>query len=665
MLKISVIIVNYNVRELLENCINSILQASHNITVEIIVFDNNSFDGSVEFIKKKFSIQKNITVIANNENIGFAKANNEAVKFAKGEFLLILNPDTILQEDTLEKVMHFYNNTQKCGAVTCKLILPNGELDVACRRSFPKPSVAITRVLGLSKIFPKSKIFGKYNLTYLDENKTYEVDAIVGAFMFMKRDLFSSLGGFDEEYFMYGEDLDLCYRIKQRDLSIWYYHETSIIHYKGSSTRKSSLSYVRNFYTAMRLFTEKNLKIKSPLLNILIKISIKYRAFLAMIKRFFKEYYVMFIDLVLILISMLISIKLRFEFFPVEAYTIVIIVYMIVWFFTLSISGTYKKINRFNIKNPFNGILFGFFINSALTYYFNEFAFSRAVVLRTTAYSCIALVAWRLIINMLIYIKQKNLLYREARTLIIGKNQESETFISNLKKRVDTDYNVIGFISSDVSTSDGFLGNLNNLEDIIGSFQINNIIFTKEALTNQQIFDLMWKLKNYNINFKILSPDNEIIMGKSPIDKVDDLYLMQIEYNITKKFNIFVKRIFDLLVSIFLLIFIYPWFFIYYKISKNIDNLKYSKKLLLIPEVLKGKLSMVGRTEINNQGSENYYGKLGLTGLAQINYYKNLSQDEIEYFNMYYAKNQTLALDLEILLKSLSVFIFEKRIYKT
>ena len=195
MTDLSVIIVNYNVKELLEQCINSIITSGKNLKIEIIVVDNNSFDGSVEYLKAKFPDQPTLKFISNTTNVGFAKANNIGVKDSAGKYVLILNPDTVLQEDTLEKCISFYENGKDMGALTCKLLLPNGRLDLACRRSFPTPSVALYRMLGLSKLFPGSKTFGKYNLTYLDEDKTYEVDAIVGAFMLIKRDIYDKVGG--------------------------------------------------------------------------------------------------------------------------------------------------------------------------------------------------------------------------------------------------------------------------------------------------------------------------------------------------------------------------------------------------------------------------------------------------------------------------------------
>jgi len=660
---ISVIIVNYNVKELLEQCINSIFLSSSNLKTEIIIVDNNSYDGSVQYLKEKFPGNPGIKIIESPVNMGFAKANNLGAKEAKGDFLLILNPDTVLQEDTLDKSLAFYRSGDSIGALTCKLILPNGELDLACRRSFPTPSVAVYRILGLSKIFPKSRIFGKYNLTYLDENKTYEVDAVVGAFMLIRKDIFEQVKGFDEDYFMYGEDLDLCYRIKKAGYKIYYYPETSIIHYKGESTKKSSISYVNNFYGAMQIFVKKNLKTNFWLMNILIKLSIVYRLLISYLKRFFTSYYPLLLDAAAIVGGMLIAIRQRFEFFPFEAYTFVIFIYSFIWIVTLIVSGSYNTKSRFSLIKPFNGILIGFFVNSSFTYFFNEFAFSRVVVLRTAFNALLLLIAWRVIAKVINYAKSKGI-FRVSKTLIIGRNKETDTFISKLKTRVDSEYEFTGYVAYSQDHQSGFIGNLNNLQDIINAEKIKNIIFAKGVLSNRQILDLMWDLRKLNVNFKILSGESDIILGKSAIDKIDDIYLMQIEYNINKKFNIFVKRIFDISFGILCLFTIYPFGLLMRKfINENSRLEKFLNKIKLIPAVITGRYSFVGRATWDESSyAQQFLGKRGLTGLVQINFYKNLGQDEVEYFNYYYAKNQSLALDMEILLKTVSLFLFRKNV---
>ena len=482
--------------------------------------------------------------------------------------------------------------------------------------------------------------------------------------MFIKRDVYEKVNGFDEDYFMYREDLDLCYRIKKAGYKIYYYPGTSIIHYKGESTKKSSISYVNNFYGAMQIFVKKNLNTKFVLMNVLIKISIFYRAMISYIKRFIVTFYPVILDLSLIVVGMLIAIRQRFEDFPVESYQIVIFIYSGVWILSLAMSGTYNRNNVLSLVRPVNGILIGFFINSSITYFFNEYAFSRVVVLRTTANAIFLIILWRIALKVIKFSKKQNIFYSEGKTLIVGKNNDSEKFVNKLNKRVDSEYDVLGYIATSDNGNNGFIGNMNNITDIIAANHVKNILFAKNELSNQQILDLMWNLRKYNINFKILSEDNDIILGKSALDKIDEIYLMQIEYNINKKINIFTKRIFDIIFGVCCLIIVYPFAFIAVKTgSENSKRRRFLKKLLLIPSAITGKFSFVGRAtwDTSAYGKE-YLGKNGLTGLSQINYYKHLSGDEMEYYNYYYAKNQTITLDIEIILKTISLFLFRKNI---
>ena len=209
---VSILIVNYNVKEYLGNCIDSILQSEYKGAIEIVVVDNHSFDGSVEFIHNRFP---DVKVIKNSENLGFGKAVNQAARVATNDYLLILNPDTVIQEDTIATFVHYMKDHPEAGLIGPKILNPDGSLQLTCKRSFPTPGVALPKLLGLSKVFPKSKWAGKYNLTYLNQEKVHSVDAVSGSCMFLQRKLFTDIGGFDEQFFMFGEDIDLCYRIKE------------------------------------------------------------------------------------------------------------------------------------------------------------------------------------------------------------------------------------------------------------------------------------------------------------------------------------------------------------------------------------------------------------------------------------------------------------------
>src|SRR5512138_2330859 len=207
---LSVIIVNYNVRQFLESSLLSIQRALQGMSGEIFVVDNASEDGSVEMVRRKFP---GVRCIENRENIGFSRANNIALAQATGDLILLINPDTIVQEDTFRVMKAFFDATPDAGCAGCTILNPDGSFQLPCRRSFPTPWVAFTKIFGLSALFPRSRIFGQYNLTYLDPQKTYRVDAISGSFMMVRRSVVEKVGGLDESFFMYGEDLDWCFRI--------------------------------------------------------------------------------------------------------------------------------------------------------------------------------------------------------------------------------------------------------------------------------------------------------------------------------------------------------------------------------------------------------------------------------------------------------------------
>ena len=252
---ISVIIVNYNVRDFLSNALTSLQKSLKGFQSEIIVVDNASDDGSVDLLKKNFP---KVRLIANTKNLGFAKANNQALTLSKGKHILLINPDTLVQENTVRELINFFEDHPDAGMAGCKILNPDGTFQLPCRRSFPTPWIAFTKTFGLSSLFPKSKLFARYNLTYLDPDETYEVDALSGSFIMLKREVYEKIGGLDETFFMYGEDLDWCFRTQQAGWKVFYVPATSIIHYKGESTKRSDIDELKVFYNAMRLFVRKH-----------------------------------------------------------------------------------------------------------------------------------------------------------------------------------------------------------------------------------------------------------------------------------------------------------------------------------------------------------------------------------------------------------------------
>lgn len=255
-MQVSVIILNYNVKYFLENCILSVLKAIKNIEAEIIVIDNNSTDGSYELIQEKFPL---IKLIQNVTNFGFSKGNNIGVEQATGDFIYILNPDTVIAEDTITKLIEFHTNTPNVGVVGCKMIDGRGNFLPESKRGVPTPWVSLTKFFILYKLFPRNRWFNQYYLNDHCENTIAAVEILTAANMFMKRDLFNETGGFDEGYFMYAEDTDLSYSIQQKGYINYYFPDSKIIHYKGESTIKDQI-YVKRFKEAIQFFYRKHFK---------------------------------------------------------------------------------------------------------------------------------------------------------------------------------------------------------------------------------------------------------------------------------------------------------------------------------------------------------------------------------------------------------------------
>jgi len=293
MIDISIIVVSYNTKGFLRKCIASILENVKSVSYEIIVVDNNSSDMSSEMIKKEFP---QVKLIVNKKNTGFSKANNQGIKVSQeSSYVLFLNPDTILQEKTIDKMVEFMDAHEDAGASTCKIIMPNGEIDDASHRGFPTPWNALCHFSGLSRIFPKSRIFTGYNLGWMDLEITHEIDALAGAFMLVRRIAGEKAGWWDEDYFFYGEDIDFCYMLKQKRWKIYYVPKASIIHYKGVSGGIKAVSseittasietkkrVTKWRFNAMRIFYKKHYKQKYPwIVNLLVNIGISVREILS------------------------------------------------------------------------------------------------------------------------------------------------------------------------------------------------------------------------------------------------------------------------------------------------------------------------------------------------------------------------------------------------
>ena len=265
---LSIIIVNYNTKQLTLNTIHSVFASSTLFRYEIILVDNHSSDGTVEEVSKAFP---EVRTISNRHNLGFSKANNLGMQIAQGRYILLLNSDTVIMPDTLDTMITFMDEHPKVGASGCKLLLADGSLDKTCKRGFPTPLNALYYLSGISRLFPRNPQFNQYQMSHIDPDQETQIDCLVGAFMMVRRETIAQVGMLDEVFFMYGEDIDWCYRIKEAGWDIYYYPKTHIIHYKGASSKQKPVKIIYEFHRAMILFHRKHYQDKyNGLINLLV-----------------------------------------------------------------------------------------------------------------------------------------------------------------------------------------------------------------------------------------------------------------------------------------------------------------------------------------------------------------------------------------------------------
>ncbi len=361
-MKLSVIIVSYNVRSLLEECLRSAEKASQGIESEIIVVDNNSADNSAGMVALKFP---EVKLVRNNENLGFSRANNQAREHAGGKYVLFLNPDTVIKENTFRVCIDFMDSHPGAGAMGVKMTDAKGRYLPESKRAVPTPMIAFYKLSGLTALFPRSKTFGRYYLGHLDKNKPHQIEVLTGAFFFARKEALDKVGWFDESFFMYGEDIDLSCRLLQNNYTVHYHPGTSIIHYKGESTRKSSINYVLIFYRAMAIYAKKHFN--SPgtfLLVFLLFIAIYFRAGLSIFKRLFSRLLVPALDAAVIYAGWLIipaaweqQISATGKGYPSENPTVIIPALILIWILSIYLSGGYRV--PFGIVKALRGIFYG------------------------------------------------------------------------------------------------------------------------------------------------------------------------------------------------------------------------------------------------------------------------------------------------------------------
>ncbi len=643
-MKLSVIIVNYNVKHFLEQCLFSVLKAAEKIETEIIVVDNHSADGSVQMVSEKFP---QVQLIANKKNLGFSAANNQGIAISKGEFILLLNPDTVVEEDSFYKIVDFMDSHPAAGGLGVKMIDGKGRFLPESKRGLPTPAVAFYKIFGLSRLFPKSKLFNRYHLGYLSPDEIHEVEVLSGAFMLLRKKVLDKIGLLDDSFFMYGEDIDLSYRITQAGYKNIYFPETTIIHYKGESTKKGSLNYVMIFYKAMQIFARKHFSNKrASLFTLLINLAIFFRASVAVFYRIIKVIFFPLMDAAAIYGGFLILAprwgNLHGSHYPKELFYFLVPIYVVIWLITSFLAGSYDK--PVKLWNTIKGILIGTLLILILYSLLSEdFRFSRMLIFLGTMWSLTTLVLLRLIYHGLHLFGFRLYYKRQKKTAIVGE-YEKVRWIEDFIQKVDSNTEVIGYIAIENETRHTkVLGNLSQLTEVVRINKINELVFSASSLQAGEIIRQMVRAADLQVNFKIASRDGLAVIGSNSVETNGELYVISLNSVMSPK-NRRIKRLFDLVMAGFFLIFS-PLILISVKNGSRIFK--------ILGEVFSGRKSWIGYYgNADRRGQQYPELKKGILPPTDILIIRKLSPATVEKVNLTYSQNYSLLNDLSLLVKN-------------
>jgi len=541
-MKLSVVIVNYNVRYFLEQCLHSVFKAIEGIPAEVFVVDNSSVDGSVDMVKERFP---GAVVIANNQNVGFSKANNQAILKSSGEYVLLLNPDTLVEEQTFQKILRFMDEHPEAGGLGVKMVDGKGTFLPESKRGLPTPFVSFCKISGLSSLFKKSSLFNRYHLGHLDNNQTHSVEILSGAFMWMRKSALDQVGLLDEAFFMYGEDVDLSWRLIQGGWKNYYFAETSIIHYKGESTKKGSLNYVYVFYQAMAIFARKHFSQKNAgVYNFFIHSAIWGRAFFAWSKRIVTAAALPLIDIGLVCLLWM-AIKSWYSsstgiLYKPTLFMSAMLASISIWVFSLWLAGAYDRPlkPRKVILPVFAGSALILLVYSLLP---ETLRFSRALILlgSLVAMAMFFFNRWALALTRA----------RETgatRTVVLGSPEEKQR-VANVLNSTHVNCEIFPVAQQ---TIDAFISgaSTSSFGDFLRVEKIKQIIFCASDIDAANIISLM-AFGGNQIEYKIVPPEALFIIGSGKINTAGSEIVQDIN-SIVLPHNQRMKRCVDVVFSI-------------------------------------------------------------------------------------------------------------------
>ena len=647
---LSIVIVNYNVKHFLEQCLESVFRSdlateegegahaadNQPLQLEVFVVDNASVDGSAAMVREKFP---QVRLIANNDNLGFAKANNQALRLCTGDLVLLLNPDTVVELNTFRQCVDFYATHPDCGGLTVKMINGEGKYLKESKRGFPTPAASFFKISGLIRLFPHNRRIAAYYMGHLDDDETNPIDILPGAFLMISRRALEKVGLLDESYFMYGEDIDFSWRIKLAGFENYYLPTSRIIHYKGECTKHGSMNYVYTFYNAMSIFVRHYFSgSNAALFNLLIHCAIWTRASLAWLQRIAQRIALPLADFAMAFGGFL-GIKhiwaaywaSNVNYYP-PVYTCLIIPLYILFLMLCSwLYGGYQRPVR--PMRMVRGMVVGTLLLLVFYSLLDESQrYSRMLLLMGCAWTLVATLGLRLLLS-LFHIRGFDLRPLHTRTcVIVGGDEEA--------RRVSQLYESLGSIRVEAildTTTD-----TNKLDDTIRVYKAEEVVFCSKDLPIQDIIDLMTKLgqmpgRHNPVEYKIVPNESDFIIGSNSINSAEDLYTEEL-HTIADPLNRRNKRIFDILSALLLIIF-----------SPLLIPFQRRKKLYYTHcwQVLIGRCSWVG-TSIDTTRPGIFGPEDALPRRAST-----LSPELKQRLHLRYLRNYKITSDIQILFKNL------------